>query len=513
MEVITQRQGMGKSRIKFGETQLFFDFEVPTGYAYQSLTKNVIPKFIRSSAEKWLVPKDIRKLQIFKSKGVKLTKTNNLKLNTFLEKFEPSFKNTFLKKLNSLKYIEGNAKFTVLKLKADVKKFPSQLQNRVKLASKGKLSIKESNKLRTDLNNYINKNPGKLNIGSRTGSKILGEREAVAPVKTKLFKRSKKTSIDPETKIFINVIETSLKKSKIKVPKTFKARLKALTTDKFSRIKKNFSKGDLIKVKKFQKQLKLSDKLTSGQYLDLIEITKKMLLSKKGMVAKKIKRTSKGLRVRRTTPFVRRSSVKSKTTDVSASLTRSKAQSKTKPRTTTKEGKIKRRKVTARVSKPRTIKSIRTRTEPRVRSPLPRVITRPKPRPRSPKPRKGNRPRPKPRPPKPRPDPRPRDPVPRPRPRPPKPRPRTPLPRPRPRVRVPRRRVPVKIPIRFKVREKSKKWEKDVIEWISKQKKVYRPSLAAVLFNITSYKVPKSITGFEIRPILIKKPKISKRKK
>jgi hypothetical protein len=33
------------------------------------------------------------------------------------------------------------------------------------------------------------------------------------------------------------------------------------------------------------------------------------------------------------------------------------------------------------------------------------------------------------------------------------------------------------------------------------------------MFNITSYKAPKRITGFEIRPILIKRPKIKRKVK
>lgn len=66
-------------------------------------------------------------------------------------------------------------------------------------------------------------------------------------------------------------------------------------------------------------------------------------------------------------------------------------------------------------------------------------------------------------------------------------------------------------------RARTKKDEARVIRWVKQQKQIYRPSLAAVLFNITG--IPKGkLTGFEIRPILVrrkiarKKPKRIKRR-
>jgi len=69
-------------------------------------------------------------------------------------------------------------------------------------------------------------------------------------------------------------------------------------------------------------------------------------------------------------------------------------------------------------------------------------------------------------------------------------------------------------PFKIKARVSSKNL-KELEQWIARQSAVYRPSLAAVLFNITSHKVPKRITGFEIRPLIIRKrrSKIKTRRK
>jgi hypothetical protein len=50
------------------------------------------------------------------------------------------------------------------------------------------------------------------------------------------------------------------------------------------------------------------------------------------------------------------------------------------------------------------------------------------------------------------------------------------------------------------------------LKWFSKQPLVYRPGLAAIIFNITGFKIPKRITGLEIRPIIIKRKKTKRRK-
>jgi hypothetical protein len=64
-----------------------------------------------------------------------------------------------------------------------------------------------------------------------------------------------------------------------------------------------------------------------------------------------------------------------------------------------------------------------------------------------------------------------------------------------------------KPPKRFRRKLKTKKEKEDYFRWLKKQPPIYRPSLAAILYNITATKPPKSITGLEIRPILIKKTK------
>lgn len=58
-----------------------------------------------------------------------------------------------------------------------------------------------------------------------------------------------------------------------------------------------------------------------------------------------------------------------------------------------------------------------------------------------------------------------------------------------------------------KIRKRTK-FTKDEVKYMVKlayPKNRYVPSLAAIIFNITSFKVPKRITGFEIRPILKKR--------
>lgn len=61
-------------------------------------------------------------------------------------------------------------------------------------------------------------------------------------------------------------------------------------------------------------------------------------------------------------------------------------------------------------------------------------------------------------------------------------------------------------------RPRNKKEEERVIRWVKLQKQIYRPSLAAVLFNITGIQKGK-LTGFEIRPILVRRKIARKRPK
>lgn len=72
-----------------------------------------------------------------------------------------------------------------------------------------------------------------------------------------------------------------------------------------------------------------------------------------------------------------------------------------------------------------------------------------------------------------------------------------------PRLRIKLRRL---IPPKFKKQRKlTKKEQEEFIKWLKKQKPEFRPSLVAILFNITSTVIPKRITGLEIRPIIVRK--------
>ena len=80
-------------------------------------------------------------------------------------------------------------------------------------------------------------------------------------------------------------------------------------------------------------------------------------------------------------------------------------------------------------------------------------------------------------------------------------------------------KIPYPILKRFRILFPPIKWKKnkkktleEFLKWLLAQKKQYRPSLAAILFNITAYKVPKKVTGFEIRPMIVRKKKVTKSK-
>lgn len=75
--------------------------------------------------------------------------------------------------------------------------------------------------------------------------------------------------------------------------------------------------------------------------------------------------------------------------------------------------------------------------------------------------------------------------------------------------RTTRRRLP-KIPSIKKLTQKQKD---ELIRFIKKAPRKYRPSLAAVILRITAYKIPKSVTGLEIRPVIIKRKTIKRKKK
>jgi len=469
VSVREQPKGMGASRIKFGENQMFFDLEVPTGYAYQTLAKNLISPKIISIIKKVPVPKS---LQIFK--------------------------NSFVQKLNSLKFVRASDRFTVLSVKTRVSTFPPKLASRIKNAARGKLTVKQQNKLRADINSFINKNPNKVFVGSRTGSRALGEREVVAPVGTKLVGRrggvvdkvKRKVGIDPETKLFFDVIEVGLKKAPKKVPflSKLKARIKELKKDPFIDIRRRFRKGDISKWRSVQRAIRKTDKLTNAQYKDLLTVIRIMFKSKaaKGRVVKGGLRTVKKRRkpkaiTQRPRGAVRRAAGAQKVKEPPKK--RRKPISRPKRQPIRKPVKRVKKRVSARV-----VKRVPSRSLSRVRTPI-----RSRPRPRG-RPSKRTRATPKPRPrPRPKPRPRPR-PITRPRPR----------PRPRPRL-TPRQfqTLRKRIPIRLRKKRLSVKDKKDLIEIFKKAPVTFRPSLAAVIFNITAYKIPKSITGFEIRPIII----------
>jgi len=152
LKVLPQPKGMGKSRIKFSETQMFFDTEVSIGYAVNALVKPHMSKVSRSL----LSP-----------------------LKSYLE--SSSGKNSVVGRMYGLKTFKKGAKGVVIRLKADIGRFPATLLAKIKRASKGGLNASDSAKLRTEIVNFIEspKNLKKLTLGSRTASLRAGERELV----------------------------------------------------------------------------------------------------------------------------------------------------------------------------------------------------------------------------------------------------------------------------------------------------------------------------------------------
>ena len=74
------------------------------------------------------------------------------------------------------------------------------------------------------------------------------------------------------------------------------------------------------------------------------------------------------------------------------------------------------------------------------------------------------------------------------------------------------RRAKKKLPKKIKLKRKPNNNQKRLMGlWVKSFPVKYRPSLASVLYGITGYKIPKSLTGLEIRPILIKRKSMSKR--
>lgn len=450
-----QPKGMGVSRLKFGETQLFFDFRVATSYAYQALTKNVIPKALRSVMQ------------------------------------SAKIRSRFISKLNKLKFIKANAKFTVLEMNTKISRFPRSLQLRVKKASKGQLTAREVAKLRKDLSNYINKNPNKVFIGSRTGSSIKGEREVVTAVRGRLKKVKREFGLDPSTDTLFTVVKVIAKNQKKSAPKSLLTRIKKFPQKRFKQLLKNLKTGDVAKMRRYTKDVKAGKKLGKRDYVAFLQLTRKMLLSKKAGTARaQIKPSKKRKPVRR-----------KKTTQKKKSLG--------KPVIAPKPTKRKQPKKKVAVKKRRTAPKKRVRVKPRapitrvrvsrVRKTKPRktkkrTVKRPTPVRKGGTPRKTTR-KPVPRKPPKRPVPQrvPKRPIVPRRPVVPK---KPPRPRPTP-IRIP------KIPPAYKRKPKTKKEEERIIRWVKKQPQVYRASLAAIIFNLTG--IPKKkLTGFEIRPIPVK---------
>jgi hypothetical protein len=463
-------KGMGKGRLAFGETHFYWDFEVPTGYAYNSIARNVFPKWF---------------LKVAGKAGVK---------------------KSFINKLNNLKYVKSNDRFTVITLKTKISQLPPSLAKRVRLASKGRLTAKQATQLRKDVASYIRKNPNKVYAGSRTASMPKGERELVSGVGTRIVKTSKKYSIDPETGLWFDVVKAALKNAPKKTRTSLLTQIRKLSPLKS--LKRRFTPGDLAKVRKYNRLLSRADKLTQEQYIDLIEIAKRLLKSKKAMArtAKKaVKRTS-GVARRKSGVIVRKGVSKTKAGEVLASLkipkrktskTKQKASSRraVKPRTAVKSVRPtitltprKSVRTAQRASKRTTVRPV-ARTPSRTSSPVrsrttsrttERSVTRTPQRTTS-RVRnivRGRR------------------------------NVRT-VARPRTTERIMRssvyQRLLRRLPVTFRVKKLSSDKKKKLVKWWRSQPAQYRPGLASIIFNITSYKIPKSITGFEIRPIIIKK--------
>lgn len=493
--------GMGASRLKFGETQLFFDFEVSTGYAYNSLSRNIIPKSL---------------LKIAKKVG---------------------FKDNFIKKLDSLKFVKSNARFTVLKSSVKIRDFPSSIIKRIRKASMGRLSSKEAVRLRVDINNFINDNPNKVFVGSRTGSLVKGEREIVGSVGSQLKKINKKFGYDPESKLFFDVIEVSFKGSK-NVPKNvYSQYVREFVKSPRDFFVRRFRRADMAKVRRFNRVIRTADKYlasakklsvknpgvfknlynnlmkASKDFLKLFDNVKKaqarrdlsvffkkglnkrfdelLRLSNRKKFSKFVKKSKAITRRRAVRPLIRvqkgkttraigssraKSSVAKKGVSVSRRVVRTGKVRKVRPRIIVARSRTRSKRSVRRVVRPisrtnrrpnRTIKRVATRVAAR-----PRVNVRVKSRVN------------------PRVNPRVRQRI---------------ITRVRELIRNPPRRVKEIFRLKSSLSNKDKSV---LIEWVKRQEAVYRPSLAAVLYNITSYRIPKKVTGLEIRPIIVR----SKRK-
>lgn len=508
LTVRPQPKGMGPDRLKFGETQMFFDFVVPTGYAYQSLGR-AVPEFWRKVMS-FVSKADVRALLKKKrlqntieglrklAKNPGLSKAERRRVLDSIKVYEEGVEE-FARRFDGLRDISSNARFTVLKLNARISGFPPALRKKVLAAARGKLSAKQSDVLRKELNAYINKNPNKVSVGSRTGSRAVGESEVVVPVGSRLVARKgllrlkRKYSQDPLTGVWFDVIEVGLNTAPKSVRSSLRGLLVRFKNNPFKLLKRRFTGGDLAEMRRYKRLLAKAERLTLADYQGFLKFSDRLFArfgfsvpgGKRLLAAGRrvVPRVRKGRAARvvgvsarpRSKPGKRRAAKPSRLRSKRTS-SRKATRARVKPRVSSRPRSVART-ARRRLSRPRSKLRTSSRVRPKARvAPRPRSVTRTVSRPR-PRPRVTSRPRARPR-----------------------ARARS---RPRPISRSTYNRLRKSIPPRLRVRVRDPVKKRALTELVLKAPERYRPSLAAVIFDITAYKIPSRITGFEVRPVII----------
>jgi len=457
LEVVAKPKNMGASRIKYGETQLFVDFEIATGYALSQMVRSFYPK----------------------------------RFLNLVNKVSPVLK----KKLAGVTFLKSRQKITVLQFEMEVAKLPKALKLRAKKAAKGQLSASQSNALRRAISSYINKNKAllkKLSVPSRTVSKGRGERELVLRegARPRVQKKQIIKSLDPTYLIPVNIFRAAASTpAKLKIYREF---FKRLTKEPFKEFRRRFRKTDFETIKKYQRAIaraeKLSKPLTRAQKKEMLTFVEKIRREANNFIKNK-RATSK------------KPSSKSKTSKKRTSTKKRKTSLREKPKPSVKRAaansrseKTHSRRLATQTRgriKPRTHKNSRTAKPERTRKNSTRVRGKPSTRKKSRVTTRG----------KPRSKPRPRAPartLARPRAK------ARPLSRPRvkPLVKVPPRyRPPRRILPWLKKKRIKKSEEKELKKWFYSVPNSYRPSLIALIEKIKGVK-PRKIGAFKIRPII-----------
>jgi len=151
-------------------------------------------------------------------------------------------------------YAQGKAYSIIRFPLAKVNKFPKHLVLKINKAIKGRLSIKQQNTLRMQLNNYIKKNPNKMFKGPRAAAQGMGEREVVSSVSGKLFKKELWKTFDRELQTFIQGVDVGFSGTE-RISYLTKLS-KALKQNHLKILKYKVGQNDLLKIRSIQKLLK-----------------------------------------------------------------------------------------------------------------------------------------------------------------------------------------------------------------------------------------------------------------